>query len=76
MRQATAMRRASQWVIPTFEGSFQRLKDRLIHEENGERKLIVLLNDMMFKVRENTVGISQVRNIFIPYFSTPTEFLL
>ena len=64
--EATSMRQSAEWGMHTFQSSFPRIKDRLIYEENGERRLILKLLVLLFNYRANKVGISQIRNVYMP----------
>ena len=39
-QQAMSCRQAAEWGMRGLQGSFPRLKDRIIYEENGERAII------------------------------------
>ena len=42
-RQATSIRQLSEWGMQMIEGSFPMLKDLLLFEERGDRKVILQL---------------------------------
>ena len=69
--EATAMRQSAEWGMRSFQASFPRIKDRLVYEETGERKLILQMLVLLFNYRANKVGISQIRNTYM----TPLERL-
>ena len=58
-----------------FQASFPRLKDRLIYEERGERRLILELALLLFNYRTNKVGLNQIRNTYMEWLeSDPNTF--
>ena len=69
--EATAMRQSAEWGMRSFQASFPRIKDRIVYEETGERKLILQMLVLLFNYRANKVGISQIRNTYL----TPLERL-
>ena len=62
-KEATAMRQSAEWGMRAFQSSFPRIKDRIIFEENGERRLILRLL-ALFNYRANMVGINQIRHTY------------
>ena len=46
--EATLMRQSAEWGMRAFQASFPRIKDRVIFEENGERRLILKLLVLLF----------------------------
>ena len=49
-----------------MKGSFPRLKDRIIFEERGERQIIIQLIARLYNFRSNTVGINQLKSVYMP----------
>ncbi|DBA00901.1 TPA: hypothetical protein N0F65_006101 [Lagenidium giganteum] len=49
--QATAVRQASEWGMRGFQGSFPRIKDRLVYELRCERKIIIFLIILLYNFR-------------------------
>ena len=43
-------------------------KDEIIYEELGERLVILKLLVLLFNLRANKVGISQIKNMYMPLF--------
>lgn len=66
MRQATLARKRSEWGMRSFKCIFLRLKDRIIYEENGEGKLILLTKVLLFNLRSKLVGVNQILNTYMP----------
>ena len=64
-KEATAMRQSAEWGMRAFQSSFPRIKDRIIFEENGERRLILRLFVLLFIYRANMVGMNQIRNTYL-----------
>ena len=58
---------AAEWGMRALQGSFPRLKCRMVYEERGERQLILESIVLLYNWRANTVGINQIRTTFMPY---------
>lgn len=76
LRQATSARQASEWGTRAFQGTYPRFKDRLVYEENGERKLILLTTVLLFNLRTALVGVNQLLNSYMPSLSTDANYFL
>ena len=66
-RQATSVRQLSEWGMRGLQGSFPRLKDRILYEETGERKIILQMIVLLYNFRASTVGLNQIQSSFMPY---------
>ena len=64
--EATSMRQAAEWGMRSLQASFQRLKERFIYEEHGERKVIMKSLLLLYNLRARKVGINQIRNTYLP----------
>ena len=67
LTEATSMQQAAEWGMHALQGSFPRLKCRIVYEEKGERQLILESIVLLYNWRVNTVGINQTRTTFMPY---------
>jgi ribosomal protein S30 len=67
LRDATSVRQMAEWGMRGLQGSFPRLKDRLIYEERGERKIILHLIVLLYNFCASTVGINQIQSSFMPH---------
>lgn len=76
LRQATSLRQASEWGMRGFQGTFPRLLDRMVYEETGERKLILLTIVLLYNYRAAVVGINQILNVYMPHLSVDANFFL
>ena len=65
-REATSLRKSTEWGMHGLKGSFPRLNDKLVYEERGERKVIVDLIVRLNNVRSTLVGINQIKSVFMP----------
>ena len=63
-RQATSIRQLSEWGMRMIQGSFPRLKDPLLFEEHGDRKVILRLMVHLYNFQTAQVGINQIMNSF------------
>ena len=61
------MRQSAEWGMRCLQGSCPRLKERFIYEERGERALMLRLVVLIYNYRVNTVGINQIRNIYMSW---------
>ena len=67
--QATSLRQSAEWGMRAIQGSFPRLKDRMIFSENMEhRKLFLHLIAMLLNFRTRRVGLNQLSSTFYPTF--------
>ena len=75
-QQATSCRQAAEWGMRGLQGSFPRLKDRIIYEENGERAIILKFITLLYNYRVRSVGINQILNHYMPLLSKDARYLL
>eukprot|EP00527_Entomoneis_sp_CCMP2396_P004506 CAMPEP_0198147288 /NCGR_PEP_ID=MMETSP1443-20131203/34423_1 /TAXON_ID=186043 /ORGANISM="Entomoneis sp., Strain CCMP2396" /LENGTH=195 /DNA_ID=CAMNT_0043811541 /DNA_START=489 /DNA_END=1073 /DNA_ORIENTATION=- len=54
-REATSIRQLSEWGMRGLQGAFPRLKERIIYEERGERKLFMQLIVYLYNYRTELV---------------------
>ena len=59
-----------------LQGTFPRLKDKFVYEENGERKVILLTAVLLFNLRTRLVGINQILSTFMPHLSVEANYIL
>ena len=76
LQQATSVRQASEWGMRAFQGSFPRIKDRLLYEERGERKLILWCMVLLFNFRTRLVGINQILSTYMPFMGAEANLFL
>ncbi len=65
-REATSMRQASEWRMRALQSSYPRLKDCMIYDETGERRVIMKRMVLLFNLRSRWVRINQVLNTDMP----------
>lgn len=75
-RQETALRKASEWGMRAFQGSFPRLKDLFSYEERGERKLMLWCTVLQFNLRTQLVGLNQILSTFMPELGAEAKYFL
>jgi hypothetical protein len=68
-RQATSVRQMAEWGMRGLQGSFPRLKDRILYEERGERRLILHMIVLLYNFRASTVGQNQIQSSFMPHLN-------
>ena len=59
-----------------LQGSFPRLNDHIIYEENVERAVILKFITLLYNYRVRTVGINQILNHYMPSLSKDASYLL
>jgi len=75
-QQATAFRQASEWGMRALQGSFPRLKDRFLYEENRECKVMLQMIVYLFNYRTRLVGLNQILNTYMPELGRDADFLV
>ena len=63
-RGATSIRQLSEWGMRMIGGSFPRLKDPLVFEEEGDRLVILRLMANLYNFQTSQMGINQIMNSF------------
>jgi DDE superfamily endonuclease len=74
--QATSLRQAAEWGMRAIQGAFPRLKETIKIEENGERSVILNLMPLLYNYRLATVGLNQLRNVYVPSWSVDADFII
>jgi hypothetical protein len=59
-----------------LQSSFPRLKERLIYEEYGERRIIMKLYILLYNLRARKVGINQIKNVYLNALESNADQLL
>ena len=75
VRQATSARQAAEWGMHALQASFPRLKVRMLYEERGERRLILLTIVYLFNYRTAIVGLNQILGVFMPWLDCDSRVL-
>jgi hypothetical protein len=60
-RQATSIRQLC------LQGLIPRIKDKILYEEKGERKLTLQMIVLLYNFRASKVGQKQIASVYIPY---------
>ena len=68
-RQAISAHQASEWGMRGFQATFPKLKDCIVYEENGERKVILLSVVLLFTLGTRLVDMNQISSTFMPHLS-------
>jgi hypothetical protein len=66
-KDATSMRQSAEWGMRAFQSSFPRLKDTMLYEDGGERRVILKMCLLLFNLRANLVEINQIRSHYLTY---------
>lgn len=62
--------------MSAFKGTYPRIYDRPVYEENGERKFILLTTVILFDIRASLVGMNQILNRYMPKLSAEAHLFL
>jgi hypothetical protein len=75
LRQNLSVRQAAEWGMHAFQGSFPRLKMVLRWELNQERHVLMWLAVLLYNYRANTVGLTQIRTVYMPSLGRMNDFV-
>ena len=64
-RAATSVRQLSEHGMRMIQGQFPRLKDPMLYEEFGERRVILNLMVLLYNYQTNMTGINEILNSFM-----------
>ena len=64
-RAATSVRQLSEHGMRMIQGQFPRLKDPMLYEEFGDRRVILNLMVLLYNYQTNTTGINHILNSFM-----------
>ncbi len=67
--QATSLRQSAEWGMRALKSSFPRLRDRMIFETRGDRKVILYTMVLLYNLRARLVGINQILSTFMPHLT-------
>jgi len=75
--QATQLRQAAEWGMYAIQSAFPRLTEALKYEECGkERRVYLMLMCLLYNFRLETVGLNQIRNVYVPEWSKDAEYII
>jgi hypothetical protein len=60
------MHQSAEWGMRAVQSSFPRLKDQLIYEENGERRIMFDCLFLLFNLQSRLVNINQITSVYLP----------
>ena len=69
-RDTTSVHQLLEWGMRGLQGSFPSLKDRILWEEQGERKLRMQLVIYLFNYRTEVVGLNQIATVYKEHLVT------
>ena len=64
-RAATSLRQLSEHGMRMIQGQFPRLKDAMVLEEFGERRVVLNLMVLLYNYQTKTTGINEILNSFM-----------
>jgi len=59
------MRQVVEWGMRAIQSSFPCLKDTIVYEDTGERRILMKMLCLLYNLRTHTVGINQIKNVFM-----------
>ena len=65
-RAATSMQQSAEWGVAAVQSPFPHLKDTMVYEEHGERRIIFNFLFHLYNLRAQLVGINQIANVNLP----------
>ena len=65
------MRQAAEWGMHAIQSLFPCLKDTFVYEDTGERHILMKMVCLLYNLRARTVGINQIKNVFMKQFPDP-----
>ena len=68
-RQATSMRQVVEWGMCTIKSLFPRLKDTFVYKDTSERRVLMKMVCLLYNLRVRTVGINQIKNVFMKHLN-------
>lgn len=68
-RQETTARKASEWIMREFQGTFARMKEIFLYEEHGERNILFLGTVLLFILRKRLAVINKILHSYMPHTS-------
>jgi len=75
--QATQLRQAAEWGMRAIQSAFPRLTEALKYEECGkERQVYLMLMCLLCNFRLESVGLNQIRNVYVPEWSKDAEYII
>jgi len=74
--QATSLRQAAEWGMRAIQSAFPRLKETILFEESGERRVHLSLVPLLYNFRLECVGLNQIRNTFCLGWSRDADFFI
>jgi hypothetical protein len=75
--QATFLHQSAKWGMRALQGSFPRLKDRILYlDDMADRKVFLHLIPMIYYFRTKFVSLNQIRSTFYPNFELNGDHVL
>ena len=66
-QEAASVRQMSEWGMRAFQGSWPRLKDRMLYEERDKCFIILQVIARLHNLRPNITRINQIRSTLTPH---------
>ena len=73
-REATSVRQSAKRGMRGVQSSFPCLKDTLLYEEYGERRIILTSLLLIFNLHARLVGINQITSVYYPAIEININF--
>ena len=70
---ATSVQQMAEWGMRGFQSSFPCLKENILYEEQGERKIMLNLMVLLYNFRVAKVGQNQIQSVYMPFLSRDAQ---
>ena len=64
-RAATSIRQLSEWVMRMIQGSFPRIRDTLVFDNTGDRRVVMRLMVHLYNFQCSQVCMNQILNSYM-----------
>jgi hypothetical protein len=62
--------------LRAIQSAFPRLKDKIKHETNGERKIMLKLVPLLYNFRLELIGLNQIKNVYALHLSKDANYII
>jgi DDE superfamily endonuclease len=64
-KQATQFRQTAEWGMRAMKSAFPRIKEKIMYETKGRRKLMLNLMVLLYNYRSEHVGLNEIKTTFV-----------
>jgi len=66
----------TEWGMQGFQSSSPCLKEKIIYEERGERKIMLNLMVLLYNFRVAKVEQKQIQSVYLPFLSRDAQEMI